>query len=431
MENLSDTLRIAFFAAAASVTLFLGSPADAFHAGGVGDCAGCHTMHNLSGGEPRSSTPNPSFLIASDSSSVCLSCHQKTGDPGPAGYHISTAEADMPAGTPPLQLTPGGDFGWLKKTYGWDPGSGEASGQSPGERHGHNIVAADYGYVPDSTLPAAPGGTYGSGILACVSCHDPHGRYRRFVDGTIGTTGLATQTSGSYETSPDPTEKFAVGVYRLLGGRGYKISASAAASFTEDPPAAVVPSDYNRSEESSATRVAYGKGMSEWCRNCHAGMGTGGSGNGGHPAGTAVRFTAEIAGNYNAYLGSGNLNGNSSTSYMSLVPYEMGTADYTLLKKTANRDGSIASGPDTNSNVMCLSCHRAHATGWDKAARWNMKTEFLVYNGDYPGVDRSDVPARFSQGRTKAETRRAFHEQSASKLSAYQRSLCNKCHTKD
>jgi len=106
-------------------------------------------------------------------------------------------------------------------------------------------------------------------------------------------------------------------------------------------------------------------------------------------------------------------------------------ADYARLKLTAGSSGGQTAGPDASANVMCLSCHRAHASGWDHATRWNIKTEFLVVNGEYPGVDDMTVPPRISQGRTRAETRKTFYERPASRYAAYQRSFCNKCHAKD
>ena len=80
-------------------------------------------------------------------------------------------------------MTPGGDFAWLKKTMNVTIRGTTALDGNRGERHGHNIVAADFGYVADAVLTAAPGGTYPAANLACSSCHDPHGRYRRFADG--------------------------------------------------------------------------------------------------------------------------------------------------------------------------------------------------------------------------------------------------------
>jgi hypothetical protein len=193
----------------------------------------------------------------------------------------------------------------------------------------------------------------------------------------------------------------------------------------------VSPENYNRPEDRGDTRVAYGKGMSEWCANCHAALLGGGEGAKIHPAGNNTKFSGRVAANYNAYVASGNLTGNPATSYTSMVPFEMGTADYAALKGTATSTGGQTSGPATSSNVMCLSCHRAHASGWDHAMRWNTKSEFLVFNGEYPGVEDTGVPPRISQGRTRAETRRAYYERPATRFATYQRSLCNKCHAKD
>jgi hypothetical protein len=337
----------------------------------------------------------------------------------------------MPSGFPPSQLSPGGDFGWLKKSYRWGAGSGEGGGNSPGERHGHNIVAIDFRFSPDAGMLMAPGGSFPAARLSCISCHDPHGKYRRFADGSIGNGGTPIQASGSYNTSPDPTVDRAVGVYRLLGGKGHVTSLNDGAPFTADPPAAVSPEDYSRPEDRSDTRVAYGKGMSEWCANCHPALLGGSGGKKTHPAGNHVKFAAVVAANYNAYVASGNLTGNSATSFSSMVPFEMGTADYARLKLTAGSSGGQSTGPDASANVMCLSCHRAHASGWDHATRWNMKTEFLVVNGEYPGIDDMTVPSRISQGRTRAETGKTFYDRPASHYASYQRSLCNKCHAKD
>ena len=406
-------------------------PVEAFHSGGVGDCIGCHSMHRPDPGQEGTGTDNSISLTGSDSSSTCLKCHLIVGEKRPNSYLVATADEDMPSGIPPVQLSPGGDFGWVKKSYRWGSGSGEGGGNSPGEQHGHNIVALGYRFAPDARRATAPGGSFPATRLSCISCHDPHGRYRRFANGSIGTGGTPIQASGSYNTSPDPTGDRAVGVYRLLGGKGYITTLYDGAPFTADPPAAVSPEDYNRSEDRSDTRVAYGKGMSEWCANCHPALLGGGGGTKLHPAGNSTKFSGRVVANYNAYVASGNLTGNSATSYSSMVPFEMGTADYALLKGTAASTGAATGGPNTSSNVMCLSCHRAHASGWDHAMRWNTKSEFLVFNGEYPGVDTSGVPARIAGGRTRAETRRAYYERPATRFATYQRSLCNKCHAKD
>lgn len=423
----------------------------AFHSGGVAECEGCHSMHNSFEGQAMfSGNPQyqsgPYLLQGSQQSDACLNCHEHAGDTGPTSYHISTAAADMGAGVPPKQRTPGGDFGWLKKDYSWVPRSGAATEYSPGERHGHNINAIDHGYVTDSTISTSPGGSYPASQLHCSSCHDPHGKYRRNADGTITTTGLPIKGSGSYSSS-NPDSNFAVGVYRLLAGNGYSPkSLGGAHTFSNDPPAAVAPSSYNRSENVTQTRVAYGRGMSEWCANCHASMHMESyvSGQDGlvHPAGNGAKLGATIAGYYNAYVKTGDMTGSQSTSYNSLVPFEEGVSDhsvtsYTTLKAHAKTDDSYLTGPDdTNSNVMCLSCHRAHASGWDSMLRFSVGYEFMVgadgsNNPVYPGTDSAYNNAAAAMGRTVAEHQASYYDRPANKFAAYQRVLCNKCHAKD
>ena len=107
--------------------------------------------------------------------------------------------AKLGAGMAPLQRTPGGDFGWLKKNYTFTVRGTTTT--EDGATHGHNIVAADYGYVVDPTNATAPGGTFPSAQLACKSCHDPHGKYRRLQSGAIAKTGAPIKASGSYNGS--------------------------------------------------------------------------------------------------------------------------------------------------------------------------------------------------------------------------------------
>ncbi len=427
----------------------LATQGEAYHSGGVAECEGCHTMHNSFEGATTSTglpqfQAGPYLLKGSDQSSACLNCHQHAGDTGPNGYHISTADADMPAGIAPLQRTPGGDFGWLKKSYTWIPRTGAAAETSPGERHGHNIVANDYGYVADGKLTVAPGGTYPAASLACSSCHDPHGKYRRDVNGTVATSGLPIKNSGSYNNSADPTAWGSVGVYRILGGIGYQPkSLSGSFAFANDVPDAVAPSTYNRSDNTTQTRVAYGTGMSEWCSNCHTNLHrdsyTSGTSGLTHPAGAGAKLTTAITANYNTYVKSGDLTGTAASSYLNLVPFEEGTtghalATYTTLKAHALNTDAYLQGPDgTNANVACVSCHRAHASGFDSMLRFGVGNEFITVadasgNAIWPDITANPAQA---QGRTAAETQASYYDRAATKFAPYQRDLCNKCHAKD
>jgi hypothetical protein len=413
----------------------------AFHNGGVGPCEGCHTMHNSFQGAAinNKSTPQTYLLREADSSSTCLYCHEHQNDVGPTTYHISTPGAELLPGMPPKQLTPGGDFGWLKKTYTWYDSAGDPTlHSSPGDRHGHNIVASDFSYFADATNTSAPGGNYPANKFSCISCHDPHGKYRRNMDGSITTTGKPTVDSGSFVSSPDPTSTTAVGAYRLLGGKSYQPRSLAGPyQFVNDPPAAVAPDSPNRAEDVTQTRVAYGSGMSEWCQNCHPTMhmlgGDLGPTNLQHASGSAAKFFQPYQDNYNKYIADGNVlsTPDPSSSYLSLVPFEEGTSDYAVLKTHAKTDDSYLYGPDASSQVTCLSCHRAHASGWDGITRWNAVTSLIISNGtvstgSYAQEGLAYQP--YGQGRTEMEALRAYYGKPETKFAPIQDTLCNKCH---
>ncbi len=402
-------------------------------------------MHNSSGGvavttsQPQFSS-NAYLLQGTDPSSLCLHCHEAAGTLVPRVHFVSTSAANLGPGTAPQQLSPGGDFGWLQKTYSWIPSPGAAAVTSPGERHGHNIVAAEYGYTADSTHDVGPGGTYPSGSLSCTSCHDPHGKFRRLPGGAIATSGLPTVGSGSYASSPDPVPGvWAVGAYRLLGGVGYQPrSLSTGFSFPFGPPDAVSPDVYNRAEAVTQTRVAYGRGMSEWCANCHPGMlqaGVTANMNGlRHPAGNDAKLPGSFQTNYVAYVNTGSIgNTDSARAYLSLVPFEEGTGSYTTMKMHARSDDSFLNGPDSQSNVSCITCHRAHASGFDAGTRFRVGNAFITVGNGTGGASWPDPyssPAE-SQGRTAAETQQAYYGRNASTFAPFQATLCNKCHVKD
>ena len=425
-----------------AAALLISAPAFAFHSGGVAECEGCHTMHNSEAGAAIATglpqyQSGPYLLKANDASGACLNCHN-AADTAPTSYHISTDSSKLGPGLAPVQATPGGDFAWLKKTYAYAVRGVAAT--EDGDRHGHNIVASDYGYSADKTLTTAPGGTYPATSLACSSCHDPHGKYRRFADGTQGTTGLPIFNSGSYGTSANPTAGVsAVGVYRLLAGAGYQPkSLSGSYAFTNASPDAVSPSTYNRLETTGQTHVAYGQGMSEYCANCHTKMlensYTSGMKGLVHPAGNSAKLTAPIIANYNSYVTSGIMTNTDPTkAYSSMVPFELGTNDYTKLKPLALNTDTADQSATASSNVSCLSCHRAHASGFESMTRYNLVNEFMTI-ADTAGVaqyDASTTEGKINHGKTVAEQTAAYYGRPATAFGPNARNLCNKCHAKD
>jgi hypothetical protein len=406
------------------VLLYSSTPA-AFHSGGVAECGGCHSMHSPKAG-------GTFLLVGSDPSSTCLTCHMHAGDTGPSSYHIATADADMPTGVAPLQRTPGGDFGWLRKTYSFTVRG--VTTVEDGATHGHNIVAADTAFIADATNTTAPGGTFSSANLGCNSCHDPHGRLRRKADGTyatgatLGGTADPIIASGSYDNSIAPAAGQAVGTYRLL--RGLNDSSVPGVTFT-GVAIAVTPSTYNRTEAATQTRTAYGatgvNTWGNWCASCHQGMHS--SGNYVHPVDQSLG--SNVANIYNAYVKSGDLSGTAATAFTSLVPFAENTGDITTLQAHAKNNDSYLNGPGTSDKVVCLSCHRAHASGFPEALRWNMEGEFMIYNSLFPGTDTTPTVPQFARGRLGAETQAAYYDRPVTKFASYQRPLCNKCHAKD
>jgi hypothetical protein len=280
-------------------------------------------------------------------------------------------------------FTPGGDFFWLRKSFygqGYD---------SPGNSHGHNVVAVEFGLNADPVLPMAPGDgsvEYLSSWLGCTSCHDPH-----------GATG-------------DDAKNPAAGGFRLLGGVDYAGGNEAVGiSFTNPAPVARSYSGLGNKwpAETDQNHTDYGSGMSEWCTNCHSGFASGLTH--GHPAGNHAHLRA-LAMLYDGYVASGNMTGTHDAAYDHFVPFERGVENPIELSPTSTE------GPEYDSNVMCLTCHRAHASPFAASGRWDFQSTLLEEGSIFNYPD--GVNAYYGEN---IETR----------YTSFQRSLCNKCHVRD
>jgi len=414
---------------AALVTMGLSGAAFAFHNGGVAACESCHTMHNSKDGAVMSKSTDTTIgrtnnlvigqagdwlLQGTDQSSTCLNCHGANKVSASSYTILSLAQAI------PTQRTPGGDFAWVLKK---------------GAKKGHNVVAIDYGLVADSG--AAPGGTYPAANLHCSSCHDPHGKYRKLADGTFATTGAVIAGSGSYGDDPVGTE--AVGAYRLLGGNLYipksMVGVAGAVTFDEDPMSAAAPSSYNNwnlatGETNTETIVNYGDGtVGMWCKQCHPKM--------HETAGTAVNVhpndvnLGDLATIYNGYKGSAGIAGTTGNlqGFTSLIPVAYDNIKTnSQLKNHFVQNGNIS----TNDRVMCLSCHRAHASGFDYMLRFPIAEVMTVDNGGVSSYMTGTDPAVSTvSGLSAAELQAALYDRPATHFPVEQRTLCNKCHAKD
>jgi hypothetical protein len=351
-----------------SLVLVIGLSASsvlAFHDGGVAECAGCHTMHNSQDGalvDAAHPAGNAYLLKSGSPSDTCLLCHANYGQfYDGAGYGA------------------GGDFAWVTKTFTWSA-HGRTS-TSEGDSHGHNVVAPGAGIAADATLTTAPGGDFQAQYLGCSSCHDPHGNQSFRL--LYGSADGPKYDGGRYSFSADAP--IAAGNSRNTTGTS--------------------------GEETNANHTVYKSGMSNWCANCHDAFHEANTTNFVHPIGN---MGSTIAATYNAYVSSSDLfGGNSATSYMGLVPFEAVNVDLTAID-TSN----YTEGPTGVDQVMCLTCHRAHASAYQDATRWDMSETFLVES--HPAV--TDI------GFVQADVDNKDYNYV---LDINQRSLCNKCHGKD
>lgn len=374
------------------VTFGLSGTAAAFHGGGVAHCDGCHTMHN-SADNPASGTTNSRLLKGSDASSTCLNCHNGTG-----GYHVASDNG--------ANVNQGGDFYWVKNPYTVTVRNNVIT--FGGDDAGHNIIATDFGFLADANPnnATAPGGTYMASRLGCTSCHDAHGQ----VNGGTKQGTAAISVSGSYGAA-DPIDGSIHGNYRILGDAAYTAgdAITDAYAFSNAAPIA-------RANTSQGTMVDYGSGMSEWCANCHNGFLSATSGTHKHPANNDAGMNGQAI-NYNSYVATGDFTGTLATAYDSLVPFERGVTDGSLL------DMASTVGPDAASNVMCLTCHRSHASANANMGRWDFEVELLE---ESHALASADVPAGAA----------VYYKNGAvvdvvAEYGQWQRSLCNKCHAQD
>jgi hypothetical protein len=342
-------------ALAVGLTVAFAPKAQAFHDDGVAHCNGCHTMHNSELGALDGFDNSGTALLKGESASdVCLACH---GRPS-ASYSVFTGTADPTAPQKAGKGAGGGDFVFLLEDN-LNDGHRGASSPILGERGGHNVYSPAKGLDYDTTLNEAPGGTYDKEDLGCSSCHEPHGgKQFRFL-----------HYGANPKTSP--------GDFALVA----EVVADETSVF---------------STESNANHTGYQSGMADFCSACHGDFHSEDSGRLVHPTRTVG---STIATNYNDYDGTDQPA--SATPYLADVPVEFAA---NATSHTGNIDGTA--------KVMCLTCHRAHATSGPAAGRWDFN--ITLWNED--GVESGSF---------------AIPNPYAATAGDHQRSLCNKCHVQD
>jgi predicted CXXCH cytochrome family protein len=362
-----------FLILAAAAVLVMGTPALAFHDGGVAACNGCHTMHNSSNGVAMNYTAAgvlggtqpgtgfPDLLLFANKSDTCLRCHGNNT----ASYGVWSADPVAP--NVARANRGGGDFVFLQETNIND-GHGGAPNPILGYASGHNVISGIKNTAADPVLTTSPGGTFPAADLACTSCHDPHG------------------TSS----------------YRLLYQAGQRVDTAVYTATIEAEGIALS----TTVGETPTNHNAYKSGYSAWCGTCHGNFHQK-SGSLIHPSGEPLG--SDIATAYNLYKGTADCIANPPTAGL---PCGSGVAATAYLPQVPFVDASATitstAGPTSNSQVACVTCHRSHATSAPNAGRWDFNILGIATDGNISGSYK--IPNPYDD---------------------YQRSLCNKCHSKD
>jgi len=312
-----------------SLALFLGvvgfaSPSWAIHRKGVGRCNACHITHDTTDGVRVSMVGGEAQLRAQSPSDLCLDCHaESVGAVFAYGPLIPAPEKG------------GGNFIFLLEDNLNDGPEGAVNPIS-GDAAGHNLNALGRGLTADMRFPRSPGGSFASSDLGCTSCHDPHGNSN----------------------------------FRMLYGAG-EVQGNL---FSFSYPAPIAYGIPLGETESESQHTAYIRGVSDWCGNCHGRRYE-------HEATPDFGHTGDeplggvIAQRYRSYNGSLDPSGGlGATSYLAEVPFE-----------DSSNSPDSTSGPSAGSRVMCLSCHRAHASSAPASGRWDFNVTALGEDGKISG----------------------------------------------
>ncbi|GBD96301.1 hypothetical protein BMS3Abin06_01186 [bacterium BMS3Abin06] len=316
-----------------------------------GVCSDCHTMHNSQGGQPMAYKLNASFtgfdpnstpgkfLLVSD----CVGCHTSAGN----ASIVNNVPVVFNTGGYPAQPLAAGNFYWVAQGAQYDS-------------YGHNVYGMRLS-AQDGTLTTAPGKTPG----ACGnSCHTSLAQ----APGANNSNRGGCRGCHVFTAHHDDSRPW----YRFLKGHDATNAQLPIPSSAADTADYVVGVEDNDWEQETAvdhnwykgTDVSYiwGAGLRDhqtvtaFCSGCHGIFhGNPGSGDGMGGSSPWIRHPTDIilpqTGEYAGY--------NPPAEYSNTAPVAYTTPS------SPSRATAV---------VMCLSCHRAHASPYYKMLRWDYKS---------------------------------------------------------
>jgi hypothetical protein len=299
--------------------------------------------------------PQSSLLRAS-----CLGCHSKTEgstwkDPVTGAPIVFNSQ--QPSYNPVMGLA-AGNFYWIQTE----------------DEYGHNIFPGN----PDNTLTVAPGNvTSGCGVECCHN--NLYGVSKGFgvqrqgcskchmMGNTDGPIGYHHKNNDAAEPLADSADK---GWYRFLDGHMSGSGSGVTGVEDSDWQATAAVNDHNEYLGFSGTKTSAGgfssldNTVTAYCTGCHGNFHIEQDASSvwiRHPSDGVVPNSGECAAAFGASGGTG--------TYDPLIPVARPS-----LTGWTGPASTVTLGTDL---VMCLSCHRAHASPYFKMVRWDYKSATL------------------------------------------------------
>jgi len=365
-------------------------------------------MHNSEDGvsAAEGGGPFPALLMQPTATDICLQCHSY---PASNAYKAPAVMTYTGAALTSYAM-PSGDFYWSM--------TDSKKGHNPGKSHGVQSVTMP----SDSVLRAAPGGTFSTENWDCTSCHDPHNRFgedvtawrqlRRKINGTVH-TGEETVTFGveSYGGNQGPTAPGYEPIKSNSRGdiRGGTNDLNYVNTRADGKPLEGAKLRLGGAE-SDTNKNVYRGGFSSFCAVCHGDFHGGNnetrnSDNGvTRVAGTWLRHPTNVKMNetgskygittYTAVISNSQGTNPNPVGYDWKYPLVQPDSDFTVKNNVASATDPATAVGDTK--IMCLTCHKAHATKFDNMTRWNTNGHAFIANGevDFTGqASNGDNPA--------------------------------------
>lgn len=353
-----------------------------------------------------------SALKKRDITDLCLSCHMdgrntpQTADLPDLASGEWTAPIVMTAtGVRPEGISmPAGDFYWSNL----DP----KKGHNPAYTRGSGIPTSQ-AMMADPVLGSIPpGGTIAEPEWSCHSCHGSHSRFdaengawrqlkrkinNKNITGDVSLFGVES-TTGNVPQDPafEPLKSNSRGDFQ---GNTY-VSSRKDGNPLEGADLFQPESDTNKN--------VYRGGFSSFCSACHGNFHGGNNETGTYDNGRSRVGGAWVKHPSNMRLGESSKYGEGAytaaiTNMQGTNPnpagydwkYPLVKADYDFTVKSVevSAQSRSVSGDD---RIMCLTCHKAHATPFRNMTRWEVKAHSFIANGeiDFTGeASNGDNPA--------------------------------------